>query len=550
MHGALVGLAGVLRPVDGAAQVVLRGEQALLRRRPCQPGAKPRLRRREPVGDRVALDRGHPRPVELGAQDREPARLLLAARDEHDALADQRGELLVEIGDRHQLLGELGLDGLGVLEPGRGAPQHGRRLPQRSGVAGQSCLGKQRPGRVVELDRSGTCEPRLHRRDLGRGRSHLGEHRSESLRPLGGEAGRVELRDRWGLAQEARSHHLRGTPGLARTHPRQHRLVRRRRDLACNLGRALGLEGEPGLLAQDVLEQVEPRAPHVVGRVGELLDVEGVVAARLTQRSQGVAHPGVGAADLLVRLATQLGEHLLDGLVVVGGEQAREHLATVVGVGAQERRELPLRQHHHLPELLGRQVAEQAAHLVVGLAHAGGEQHVLTRLEPPQPHRRLHGGGAGPVALGAGEGGGAPDAVPHAADAELQLDERLVRAREVRVQPLLARRPAGDRAVQREGDRVEHRRLAGAGGALEQEQPARRDGVEVEVVRRGERSERPQLQAVQPHATPAAVWGPARSAATDAAAGSACKGSPRRRASSSAVASTVISSSVGSPPAT
>ena len=73
---------------------------------------------------------------------------------------------------------------------------------------------------------------------------------------------------------------------------------------------------------------------------------------------------------------------------------------------------------------------------------------------------------------------------------------------EVRVQPAVATALA--RPVEREGDRVEHRRLAGAGRSVEQEQPADPERVEVDVLLAGERPERAQSQPVQPHRPPRA----------------------------------------------
>ena len=62
-----------------------------------------------------------------------------------------------------------------------------------------------------------------------------------------------------------------------------------------------------------------------------------------------------------------------------------------------------------------------------------------------------------------------------------------------------------DVAVQGEADGVEQARLAGPGGSVHEEEPGRRDGVEVEGDPAGEGTEGLDLEAVDPHAAPVAA---------------------------------------------
>jgi hypothetical protein len=77
------------------------------------------------------------------------------------------------------------------------------------------------------------------------------------------------------------------------------------------------------------------------------------------------------------------------------------------------------------------------------------------------------------------------------------------------VQPVLGRVVPRQPAIQRERDRVEDRRLAGASWALEQEQAAAGELVEVDSLRRRVRAEGLQFERVQPHQA-AAGFPPAR----------------------------------------
>ena len=190
---------------------------------------------------------------------------------------------------------------------------------------------------------------------------------------------------------------------------------------------------------------------------------------------------------------------------VEGGhvEQPAQQVRAVLVLGPQERRELPLRQQDDLEELPGTH-PDQAFQLGVGLLHAAeaGEalltgqglaipsdrdQHarVLRRRPAPAPRPLLQGPPGD--ADRAGADGGLQDHLgPHA-------------GRSVVAAQLLG--PAGPRhgAVQGEPDRVEQARLAGAGGAVQQERAAVAERVEVDGLGRRERPEGRDGQPVRPH---------------------------------------------------
>ncbi|CAB4848381.1 unannotated protein [freshwater metagenome] len=137
------------------------------------------------------------------------------------------------------------------------------------------------------------------------------------------------------------------------------------------------------------------------------------------------------------------------------------------------------------------------------------------------------------------------NAVTYTSDGKLEFDEGLKCRGKIGVQPVLARLPSGNITVESEGDGVEDGRLARTRRAFEEEDPARRHRVEVEVVGRSERADGAETEPMEPHRLPS-LW-TAGSGAPDTAPGSACSASPRPRADSSAEANTDISVSSGSP---
>ena len=69
----------------------------------------------------------------------------------------------------------------------------------------------------------------------------------------------------------------------------------------------------------------------------------------------------------------------------------------------------------------------------------------------------------------------------------------------VAAQPLAVLAGTGHGSVEGEADGIQHAGLAGAGGAVQQEQPVRAQPVEVDVLGAGERAERGNFEAVDPH---------------------------------------------------
>ena len=191
-----------------------------------------------------------------------------------------------------------------------------------------------------------------------------------------------------------------------------------------------------------------------------------------------------------------------DGLEPVGAEQPLEQRGPLGGRRLQEPRELPLRQQHDLEELR-RGHAEQPEQFVVGLAVAGADRrpHRAAPLLQRHGRRRLGGAGAGapgPPLLGRA---GDPQAPTHGGELERDLGADVVAG--VVAAQVPGRHPgAGHGAVEGVADRVEQRGLAGAGVAVEQEQPGGAEGVEVDLDATGERAEGLDRQLVRTHVRP------------------------------------------------
>ena len=181
-------------------------------------------------------------------------------------------------------------------------------------------------------------------------------------------------------------------------------------------------------------------------------------------------------------------------------EEGAQQPAAVLRLGAQEACEVALREQHHLAELLGRE-PQPGAQVLRPLVDPGADR------VPVGPGPALHGelGLLGRPAVAALLGplllGTADHAEPFAAEGDLAGDLGAdVGAGVVAAEPLLLPARARHRAVEREHDGVEQRRLAGAGRTPEQEQPVAPDLVEVDLHGVGERAERREGQRVQPHA--------------------------------------------------
>src|SRR5690606_30424750 len=186
-----------------------------------------------------------------------------------------------------------------------------------------------------------------------------------------------------------------------------------------------------------------------------------------------------------------------------GVEEPAEQLAAGLGVGAQEAGEVALGQQHHLAELLAAH-AEQLGDLLADLPVRAAE--VLPaaggRVVLPQPGLGLVEGGAGAAFLGAFPGRLPGDLEAASGDGEVEGDGGAGgRGGVVAAQghALAALPGAGDGAVQRVADGVQDGGLAGAGGAVQQEEPGGGQGVEVDALGAAEGAEGGDVEAVQPH---------------------------------------------------
>ncbi len=228
------------------------------------------------------------------------------------------------------------------------------------------------------------------------------------------------------------------------------------------------------------------------------------------QRGVPFAHPGLGAA-------APFGEVLLDLGEPPGVEEPAEQLAACLRVGAQEAGELALGQQHDLAELLAahpEELRDLLADLLVGAAEvlpSTGLDVVLA-----QPGLRLVDGRADALLLGTLPGRLPGDLQPALRDGQFEAHlgagtgGGVVTAQR---HALAAALPgAGDRAVQRVADGVEDGGLAGAGGAVQQEEPGGREVVEVDALGAAEGPEGGDVQPVQPHRATSRTVSSARTA--------------------------------------
>ncbi len=199
---------------------------------------------------------------------------------------------------------------------------------------------------------------------------------------------------------------------------------------------------------------------------------------------------GCGTAPVL--------EPAFDGAESGGVEQPLEQLAAVLAVGAQELRELALRQQHDLEELLGAHPEQPPD----GLPDVGQPGEVLTRaVEPGQARFGVLLDGPGSAQLRTLVVGAAHDPQPPAGDGRLEAHLGCgAGGGVIGQQPAPVGAGPGHRAVQGERHRIEDEGLAGAGAAVQQEQSVGAEFVEVHPHGVGERAERGDLQLVQPHA--------------------------------------------------
>ena len=192
-------------------------------------------------------------------------------------------------------------------------------------------------------------------------------------------------------------------------------------------------------------------------------------------------------------------EPLGDPLVPLSAEQLRQQLPTSVVIGLEELRKLALGQQHDLGELCAVQpqlALDDLGDFILPVAERRPCPITLL-LQVRRGLLRRH-----PLAplLGALVRRRSSDAVPRSLEREFQRDLGLrVGVREVGVQACCVGVVPRDRAVQREGDGIQHGALAGAGGAFQQEEATLGEKVEVDRLLFGERTDGSQRQAVESH---------------------------------------------------
>ena len=213
-------------------------------------------------------------------------------------------------------------------------------------------------------------------------------------------------------------------------------------------------------------------------------------------------------------------EVLLDAVEALGAEEAAQQVPALVRPRREEPRELPLRQHDDLHELLGVQVHD-GADLLPHLVGAGQRGAPLPVPLLAQGRGRLGRGGAGAALLPAGVARRAGHLEPAALDGE--LDEHLGGHRPRRTQrghEGLGRAPAGHRAVQGVAEGGQDGGLARTGGPVEQEEPGAVERLEVDVLGVGVRADARQAHAVDPHACVSFVRAACRAASSRAVSSS------------------------------
>ena len=246
-----------------------------------------------------------------------------------------------------------------------------------------------------------------------------------------------------------------------------------------------------------------------------------------------IAHHHPLGLDPVARGRPLLGQPVLGAREPVDVEQRAQQVGPVLGLGPEEAGEVTLREQHHLAELVD--VEPQPHAQVLGaLVDPGAHRFPATVGQPLDGELRLLGGEAlapllRPLLLGTTDH---PDPLARQGQLAADLGAR-VRTGVVAAQPLLLAADAGDRAVEREDDRVEQRGLAGAGRAPQQEEPVAAHLVEVDLLRARERTEGAQGERVQPHraasirsAAPSARASSSRSAAVAATPRTCCTNSP------------------------
>ena len=235
--------------------------------------------------------------------------------------------------------------------------------------------------------------------------------------------------------------------------------------------------------------------------LGGAVELGGRLAGHLGHLREQLAHALGGALQLRPRGLAAIRQPVLDAREAIGAEEPFEHGLPLAAVGAQESRELALRQQHDLAELVARH-AEQVVQFVLRLVRSRGEREPLAG----RGIELLHGAGVAlsrqPLAaqLRALLRRAAHDPQPPLAQRHLQLDlGARPGVRMVAAQPRIPRSRARHLAIQSERHGVQERRLAGAGVAVQQEEAGLAERVEVDLLAAGERLEGGEAQAVEPH---------------------------------------------------
>jgi hypothetical protein len=268
---------------------------------------------------------------------------------------------------------------------------------------------------------------------------------------------------------------------------------------------------------EDVLGEFGVTGRPVRGRFGAF-------AGRLLHAVGEVDQFLVAGADVLFGGAAAVAEPVLDGLEAAGVEEPPQQRGPLGGPGAQEARELALRQQHDLAELLLAHADEPQqllADLLVGL----GQRSPLAAGVLAQQRDGLVGGHAGAAFLGSQLLGAAGDLQPPPADSEVEDDLRgRVGVGVVAAQPG-ERAGARHASVEREAHAVQDGGLAGAGRAVQQEDPGGGQLVEVDALAAGEGAEGGEGEAVQAHQLTSARTSAARTASRASLSTSRSRGS-------------------------
>ena len=453
-------------PVAGGTRAAARA------RRPCrhrQPGSRPRRR----------AGRARPRPPPAAHRGARPCAASASVRSSSRRASGGSSRALLA------LAGQVGRGAVEGPQPGqRGLGQlvgqvgEGARRQRLAGVTHRRATGRHVVGGTVEggqvpAQAGGALGP-------GEGGNPLEVARPGGLEGL--EAGHGPLPAGAQVDQGARAGQRLGRGPLdagcrvERRHRRAHPGVEPGGDVA-----QVGADRLGGHLA-------------VARQAGVGEHVVGAGHQRGQRRARGL-EVGPGRAPRL----RQPGLDVAEGGDV---EEPLEHLAAVVGGGAQERGEVALGQQHHLGELghaHAEGVLDDVGDLVVPRAQ-GNPAAGAALLEGDGGLHRHH---AGTALLRAPELGGAGDAEPSGAGGEVERDARHgIRGGVVAAQAALVAR-AGDVGVQGEADGVEQARLARPRRPVDEEQPLRREGVDVDDDPVGERPEGLDLEPVHPHAAPA-----------------------------------------------